>query len=124
MLSIVLLSLTPARRPRLWRAETVTTLFAALCWKVLAFAMYAEGYDLDPSAPVRMSGEEEIEALALLFAASVPLTWLLRLPPWPALRTTADALVALRLAAVLLLSAVLFLALLTGIRVPLVGWRI
>ncbi|GEC08419.1 hypothetical protein SSP24_60740 [Streptomyces spinoverrucosus] len=118
-------SLVPGRQhPRLPLVETVVTLFVALCWKVLAFAMYAEGYDLDPSAPVQMSGDEQIEDLALLFAASVPLTWLLRLVPWSPVRTATDALVALRLVAVLLLSAVMFLALLTGMRVPLLGWRI
>jgi hypothetical protein len=121
----MLLTLAQARqRPRFALAETAVTLFAALCWKVLAFAMYAEGYDLDPSAPGQVSGDAEIARLALLFAASVAVTWLLRLPHWPPLRTAADALIAVRLAAVLLLSAVMFLALLTGMRVPLLGWRI
>ncbi|MBG0855530.1 hypothetical protein I2W78_27720 [Streptomyces spinoverrucosus] len=50
------------------------TLFAALCWKVLAFAMYAEGYDLDESAPVQVTGDEDIAALALLFGLSVPVS--------------------------------------------------
>ncbi|MFJ5842041.1 hypothetical protein ACIQGO_35760 [Streptomyces shenzhenensis] len=100
------------------------TLFAALCWKVLAFAMYAEGYDLDESAPVQMTGDNDIAALALLFGLSVPLTWLPRLSPWPPLRTAADSLIALRLVAVVLLSAVMFVGLLTGIRIPLANWRI
>ncbi|MFD5479051.1 hypothetical protein [Streptomyces hawaiiensis] len=51
------------------------------------------------------------------------MTWSLRLLPWPPLRTTVDALAAVRLAAVLLLSAVMALALITGVRVPLLGWE-
>ncbi|MGW0609587.1 hypothetical protein [Streptomyces sp. NPDC002788] len=93
-----------------------------LCWRVLAFAMYAEGYDLDPSAPRQVSGDAEIARLALLLAASVAVTWTLRLLPWPPLRTAVDALAVVRLTAVLLLSGVPALALLTGARVPLLGW--
>ncbi|MFF0222207.1 hypothetical protein [Streptomyces sp. NPDC004629] len=121
----MLLSLLPMRQgPRFALLETGVTLFAALCWKVLAFAMYAEGYDLDESAPVQVTGDDDIAALALLFGLSVPLTWLLRLVPWPPLRTTADSVIALRLVAVVLLSAVMFVGLLTGMRIPLVGWRL
>ncbi|MFF5841824.1 hypothetical protein ACIP25_08990 [Streptomyces massasporeus] len=111
------------RRPRFARAETVVALCAALCWRVLAFAMYAEGYDLDPSAPHQMSGDAAIAHLALLLALSVAVTWSLRLLPWPPLRTAVDALAVVRLAAVLVLSAVMALALLTGVRVPLLGWE-
>ncbi|MYQ45246.1 hypothetical protein GTW40_09250 [Streptomyces sp. SID4985] len=121
----MLLSLTPSRQgPRFALIETGVTLFATLCWKSLAFAMYAEGYDLDESAPVQVTGEDDIDALSLLFALSIPITWLLRLTPWSPLRTATDALIALRLVLVVLLSAAMFLSLLTGIRVPLVGWRI
>ncbi|MEU9398195.1 hypothetical protein [Streptomyces sp. NPDC048242] len=121
----MLLPLAPSRQgPRFALMETGATLFAALCWKALAFAMYAEGYDLDESAPVQVTGEDDIDALSLLFALSIPITWLLRLTPWSPLRTATDALIALRLVLVVLLSAAMFLSLLTGIRVPLVGWRI
>ncbi|MFI9149823.1 hypothetical protein [Streptomyces sp. NPDC053367] len=113
-----------SRRRILAGAETGVTLLAALCWTVLAFAMYAEGYDLDASAPVQMSGQEEIESLALWFALSVPVTWLVRLVPWEPARTAADVVIALRLAAVLLLSLAMFAALLTGERLPLLGWSI
>ena len=44
-----------SRRPRFVIAETAVALCAALCWRLLALAMYAEGYDLDPSAPRQMS---------------------------------------------------------------------
>jgi hypothetical protein len=111
------------RRPRFARTESVVALCAALCWRLLAFAMHAEGYDLDPSAPRQMSGDAEIARLALLLAVSVAVTWSLRLLPWPPLRTAVDALAVVRLAAVLLLSAVMALALLTGVRVPLLGWE-
>jgi hypothetical protein len=118
-------SLLPTRqRPRFALRETGVTLFAAFCWKVLAFAMYAEGYDLDESAPVQVTGHEDIAALAVLFALSVPLTWLLRLVPWSPLRTAVDSVIALRLVAVVLLSVVMFVGLFTGIRIPLVGWWI
>lgn len=121
----MLLSLLPTRQgPRFAIRETCVTLFAAFCWRVLAFAMYAEGYDLDESAPVQVTGDEEIAALALLFALSVPLTWLLRLVPWHPFRTTVDSVVALRLIAVAVLSAVMFFGLITNIRIPLVGWVI
>jgi hypothetical protein len=40
------------------------------------------------------------------------------------LRTAADSVIALRLVAVVLLSAVMFVGLLTGVRIPMVGWRI
>ncbi|MFF5984735.1 hypothetical protein ACFY78_38420 [Streptomyces olindensis] len=90
---------------------------------MLAFAMYAEGHDLDPSAPRQMSGEAEIARLALFLALSVAVTWALRLLPWRPLRTAVDALAVVRLTAVLLLSAVLALAVLTGVRVPLLGWE-
>ncbi|MGC5037646.1 hypothetical protein ACPXCS_10150 [Streptomyces sp. DT190] len=111
------------RRPRFAPAEALASLCAALCWRVLAFAMYAEGYDLDPSAPRQVSGEAELARLALPLAASVALTWSLRLLPWPPLRTAVDAVAVVRLAAVLLLSAALAVALLTGVRVPLLGWE-
>lgn len=111
------------RRPRFALAETVVALCAALCWRGLAFAMYAEGYDLDPSAPRQMSGHTEVASLSVLLAVSVAVTWSLRLLPWPPLRTAVDALAVVRLAAVLLLSAVMALALLTGVRVPLLGWE-
>jgi hypothetical protein len=110
------------RRPRFALAETVVALSAALCWRLLAFAMYAEGYDLDPSAPRQMSGDAEIARLALLLAVSVAVTWSLRLLPWPPLRTAVGAIAVVRLAAVVLLSSVMVLALLTGVRVPLLGW--
>ncbi|MFD3916129.1 hypothetical protein [Streptomyces sp. NPDC058603] len=100
------------------------TLFAVLCWRALAFAMYAEGYDLDESAPVQVTGDDDIAALARLFGLSVALTWLLRLVPWYPLRTAADSVIALRLVTVVFLSAVMFVGLLTGARLPLVGWRI
>ncbi|MEV5319257.1 hypothetical protein AB0K92_16670 [Streptomyces sp. NPDC052687] len=120
----MLASLLPTRQgPRFALLESGVTLFAALCWKVLAFAMYAEGYDLDDSAPAQVTGDEDIAALALLFGLSVPVTWLLRLIPWQPLRTATEAIIALRLVAVVLLSAVMFAGLLTGVRVPLVGWR-
>ncbi|WP_329328687.1 hypothetical protein [Streptomyces luteogriseus] len=112
-----------SRRPRFVIAETAVALCAALCWRLLALAMYAEGYDLDPSAPRQMSGDAEIARLALLLAASAAVTWSLRLLPWPPLRTAVDALAVVRLAAVVLLSAVMALALLTGVRVPLLGWE-
>ncbi|MFF8872831.1 hypothetical protein [Streptomyces massasporeus] len=112
-----------SRRPRFAPVESVVALCAALCWRLLAFGMYAEGYDLDPSAPRQMSGDAEIAHLALLLAVSVPVTWSLRLLPWQPLRTFVDALAVVRLAAVLLLSAVMALALLTGVRVPLLGWE-
>ncbi len=80
-----------SRRPRFARTETMVALAAALCWRLLAFAMYAEGYDLDPSAPRQMSGDAEIARLALLLAVSVAVTWSLRLLPWPPLRTAMDA---------------------------------
>ncbi|MER7479602.1 hypothetical protein ABTX60_18515 [Streptomyces sp. NPDC126510] len=44
-------------RPRFARTETVVALAAALCRRLLALAMYAEGYDLAPSAPRQMSGD-------------------------------------------------------------------
>jgi hypothetical protein len=120
---MVLILAQVSRRPRFARTETVVALAAALCWRLLAFAMYAEGYDLDPSAPRQMSGDAEIARLALLLAVSVAVTWSLRLLPWPPLRTAVDALAVVRLAAVLLLSAVMVLALLTGVPVPLLGWE-
>ncbi|MFF5649720.1 hypothetical protein ACFY8N_14965 [Streptomyces collinus] len=120
---MVLILAQVSRGPRFARTETMVALAAALCWRLLAFAMYAEGYDLDPSAPRQMSGDAEIARLALLLAVSVAVTWSLLLLPWPPLRTAVDALAVVRLAAVLLLSAVMALALLTGVRVPLLGWE-
>ncbi|MFF8671886.1 hypothetical protein [Streptomyces sp. NPDC015242] len=120
---MILSLVQPGRRPRFAAAEALVSLCAALCWRVLAFAMYAEGYDLDPSAPRQVSGEAEIARLALLLAASVAVTWSLRLLPWPPLRTAVDACAVVRLGAVLVLSAVLAVALLTGVRVPLLGWE-
>ncbi|MFF6951959.1 hypothetical protein ACFZAD_25295 [Streptomyces iakyrus] len=120
---MVLILAQVARRPRFARTENMVALAAAACWRLLAFAMYAEGYDLAPSAPRQMSGDAEIARLALLLAVSVAVTWSLRLLPWPPLRTAVDALAVVRLAAVLLLSAVMVLALLTGVRVPLLGWE-
>lgn len=120
---MVLILAQVSRGPRFARTETMVALAAALCWRLLAFAMYAEGYDLDPSAPRQMSGDAEIARLALLLAVSVAVTWSLRLLPWPPLRTAVDALAVVRLAAVLLLSTVMALALLTGVRVPLLGWE-
>lgn len=121
----MLLALLPTHQgPRFAIRETGVTLFAAFCWKVLAFAMYAEGYDLSESAPVQVTGDEDIAALAALFALSVPLTWLLRLAPWRPFRTTVASFIALRLVAVVVLSAVMFFGLITSIRIPLVGWVI
>ncbi|MFD5479050.1 hypothetical protein [Streptomyces hawaiiensis] len=57
---MVLILAQVSRRPRFARTEAVVALAAALCWRLLAFAMYAEGYDLDPSAPRQMSGDAEI----------------------------------------------------------------
>ncbi|MEW2807176.1 hypothetical protein AB0929_08665 [Streptomyces massasporeus] len=62
-----------SRRPRFVPAETAAALCAALCWRLLAFGVYAEGYDRDPSAPRRMSGDAEIAHLALLTGVRVPL---------------------------------------------------
>ncbi|MGW6643860.1 hypothetical protein [Streptomyces iakyrus] len=120
---MVLILAQVSRRPGFARTEAVVALAAALCWRLLAFAMYAEGYDLDPSAPRQMVGDAEIARLALLLAVSVAVTWSLRLLPWPPLRTAVDAFAVVRLAAVLLLSAVMALALITGVRVPLLGWE-
>ncbi|MEU0220823.1 hypothetical protein ABZ281_39895 [Streptomyces sp. NPDC006265] len=58
-----------SRRPRFALAGTAVDLCAALCRRLLAFAMYAEGYDLDPSAPRQMSGDAEIARPALLLAS-------------------------------------------------------
>ncbi|MFE4056315.1 hypothetical protein ACFXP3_08460 [Streptomyces sp. NPDC059096] len=117
-------SLWMRRGPRFTLLEAGVTLFAVLCWRLLAFAMYAESYDLDESAPVQPTGGDDIAVLALLFGFSVPATWLLGLVPWAPWRTAVEAVVALRLGVVVLLSAVLFVGLLTGVRLPLVGWRI
>ncbi|MFD9188347.1 hypothetical protein ACFWCA_09000 [Streptomyces phaeochromogenes] len=111
-------------RARLVPVEAAATLFCALCWKILAFAMYAEGYDLDSSAPVQPAGDDQIELLALLFACSVPVTWLLGRVAPPGLRTALDNVIVVRLAVALALSLVMFLGLLTGVRIPLLGWRI
>ncbi|MEU5346417.1 hypothetical protein AB0H18_37305 [Streptomyces sp. NPDC020766] len=122
--TMLLSHLPEGLRARLVPVEAAATLFCALCWKVLAFAMYAEGYDLDPSAPVQPAGDQQIELLALLFACSVPVTWLLGRVAPPGLRSALDNVIVVRLAVALALSLVMFLGLLTGMRIPLLGWRI
>ncbi|MCP9986077.1 hypothetical protein LUX01_04445 [Streptomyces sudanensis] len=95
-------------------AETAITAVVSLCWLLLALAMYMESYDLDPSAPGQPRGHAELAYSALGTLASLAVTWSLRLAPRRVVRHAVNGLIAVRLAFVLLLTAVLAVDLLNG----------
>ncbi|MFV2118364.1 hypothetical protein ACE14D_07930 [Streptomyces sp. Act-28] len=93
--------------------ESAVTTPLALGWLVLALAMYMESYDLQPGVQ-GPEGHAGLAWSACGVLVSVALTWLLRLAPGRVTRHAVDGVVALRLVAVLVVTAVLFVDLIDG----------
>lgn len=94
-------------------AETAVTTALALGWLALSPAVRPESYDLAPGAP-GPEGHGGLAWGACGVLGSVAVTWLLRLVPGHVTRHAVDGVVALRLVAVLVVTAVLLLDLVGG----------
>ncbi|MEU3821941.1 hypothetical protein AB0E74_20340 [Streptomyces sp. NPDC030392] len=91
--------------------ESAVTVPLALGWLLLSLAMRLEAATAVPGAPVP-DGHEGLGWSAGGVLVSVALTWLLRLAPGHVTRHAVDGVVALRLPAVLIVTAVLLVDLL------------
>ncbi|CAL9566063.1 hypothetical protein [Streptomyces sp. enrichment culture] len=93
--------------------ESAVTVPLALGWLMLSLAMYLEASTAVPGAPAP-EGPGGLAWAACAVLGSVAVTWLLRLAPGHVLRHAVDGVVALRLAAVLIVTAVLCVDLFDG----------
>ncbi|KAF0650457.1 MULTISPECIES: hypothetical protein [Streptomyces] len=93
--------------------ESAVTTLLALSWLVTALAMYLESSTAVPGARVP-EGHGGLAWAACGVLGSVVVTWLLRLVPGHVLRHAVDGVAVLRLVAVLVVTAVLFLDLVDG----------
>ncbi|OEJ93855.1 hypothetical protein J116_004600 [Streptomyces thermolilacinus SPC6] len=93
--------------------ESAVTTPLAIGWLMLSWAMCMEAATAGPGVPVP-EGHGELAWAACGVLGSVAVTWLLRLVPGHVLRHAVDGVVALRLVAVLAVTAALFLDLFDG----------
>ncbi|MDT9682242.1 hypothetical protein RND61_09165 [Streptomyces sp. TRM76323] len=93
--------------------ETAVTTALALGWLALSLATRPESYDPAPGVP-GAEGHGGLAWGACGVLGSVAVTWLLRLVPGHVTRHAVDGVVALRLVAVLVVTAVLLLDLVDG----------
>ncbi|MFJ8696965.1 hypothetical protein [Streptomyces roseolilacinus] len=111
-------SVSPGRRgaaPLVFAVvETTVTAVAALCWILLALAMYMEAYDQPASYPGRPEGHAELAYLACGMLVSLAVTWTLRLVTVRAVWHIVNGLIAARLVTTLVITTVLTVDLLNG----------
>ncbi|WP_345615930.1 MULTISPECIES: hypothetical protein [Streptomyces] len=103
--------------------ESAVTSVLSMCWLLLALAISLESYGLDSGAPGRPHGHATLAWSACGLPASLGVTWLLGASRRAAVRRVADGVVAARLLAVLVVTALLTVDLLDGCPPPVRGAR-